>query len=105
MPHSNPKKGVTVQDAANELGIGSKRLFALLRKQGYFTGTIPRLQHIKAGLFAIEQRQFTFERSGAQRSYHVALVTPNGMAMINELINKNGNVVAFRPSQPAARAQ
>lgn len=105
MPHRNPQKGVTVQDAAIILGTGRTTLFKLLRKNKFFIGTYPRYQHIKAGLFHIEQRSFTFERSGAERTYHVALITPTGMALLNELVNNNGNVVTLNAPLRAARVQ
>ena len=83
------KKGLLVIDAAKALGIGPKKLRNLLRTKKLFSaGNWPRYERIEQGLFTLEQRSYNMPNSGAPRPYHVALVTPNGMAYLRDLIDE-----------------
>ena len=97
-------RGVMVRDAAAQFDLSEKALFKILCKHGYFNGKFPRYTHIVNGLFTLDQREFTFPNSGAKSLYHVALIRPAGIAMINEIIN-NSSIVSIKAARNAVREQ
>lgn len=80
--------GLSMQDAAKQLGISRKKLFGLLRKHGYLNAdNTPRHHLVQEGLFTVDTRAFDNRVSGIRRQYAVTLVTGAGLCWLHTLID------------------
>lgn len=82
---------VTVAQAAQSLGIGSRRLFQILRQREVLsTNNIARRTYVEQGYFRNEHRSHFLRGTHIQRWYTVPLVTGRGMALLQDLIDGMG---------------
>lgn len=95
---------VTIAQAAQSLGIGSRRLFQLLRQRGLLSANnIAQRQYVDAGYLRNEHRSHYLPGTKVQRWYTVPLVTGSGMALLQELIDAmaaDGTVVVAERQRP-----
>ncbi|WP_339638926.1 phage antirepressor KilAC domain-containing protein [uncultured Haliea sp.] len=103
---------IRIDEAAQRLGIGSKKLYRELRQRRILGGkNIALTRYIDAGYFRVEQRSYNLKGTTIQRYYAVTLVTEPGMALLQEIADemdeKNQVVQPERqglPSEQVARA-
>ena len=79
--------GILMEDAAEQLGTTTPKLFERLRTAKAFNGKLPRLQYTENGYFKIDQRSFTLRGTKIQKHYSVALVTGTGLAYLRDLLD------------------
>lgn len=80
--------GISMQAAAKQLGIGRKKLFALLRKHGHLNAdNTPRHHLVQEGLFTVDTRAFNNRVNGISKQYAVTLVTGAGLCWLHTLVN------------------
>jgi phage antirepressor YoqD-like protein len=74
----------TIEEVAKILGIGSRRLFALMRSNGLLTkSNLPYQKHIDAGYFRVREGQYR-DPNGNSRTWARTLVTGRGFPYIHE---------------------
>lgn len=80
---------VTIARAAQSLGIGSRRLFQLLREREVLSpNNIARRTYVEQGYFRNEHRSHYLRGTRIQRWYTVPLVTGAGMALLQEIVDE-----------------
>lgn len=80
---------VTVAQAAQSLGIGSRRLFQLLRNHGVLSPkNVATRPYVEAGYLRNEHRSHYLRGTRIQRWYTVPLVTGAGMALLQEIVDE-----------------
>lgn len=78
-----------VHDAAKMLGIGSKKLFALLRKKQVLDhSNLPYQRYIDQGYFEVHQGNWEHPTIGT-KCYGSTRVTANGLRWLSKFIDKN----------------
>lgn len=80
-----------IDRAAEILGVGSKTLYAELRRRGILGSknvAIPR--YVKSGDFRVEQRSYYLKGTVIQKHYLVTLVTTQGMSLLQEIADELG---------------
>lgn len=96
-------KELTVAEAAQLLGTGEKRLFAMLREKGYLrkNGTAPKQQYIERGLMAMKLSDYRDGRGYAYTNVQ-AMITGKGLQYFQRRYFSQGTVqLALRlPSTP-----
>lgn len=79
---------VTIAQASQSLGVGSRRLFQLLRERGVLSeNNIAAREYVDRGYFRNEHRSHYLRGTHIQRWYTVPMVTGSGMALLQELID------------------
>lgn len=94
-PHAKPvvqtSKKWDMKEAAVQLGIGFKELFAILREQAHFVkvgkNNLPVIELVEKGYFKNELKKFS--RGGISNEYTKTYVLPNGMSFLSEVIKKH----------------
>jgi len=96
--------GITIAAAAQQLGIGSRTLFQLLRDHGVLSSNnIATRHYIVSGDFINQERSAFKQGTHIRRWYTVALVTGRGMSLLQEIVGgvaANGQVVVAEQVQP-----
>jgi hypothetical protein len=98
-------EGLLIKDAAKQLQIGSKTLYALLHQKGFIApGTnYPRDEMVKAGYFKTQQRDCTIKRAGESggltKHYYVTLVTPEGLKFLQPIVDNHKAAIAPAPGR------
>jgi phage antirepressor YoqD-like protein len=80
-------RGIKISEAAAQLRIGSRALLQHLRMCRVFNGKLPRAEYLDAGYFRLEHRQYTLPGTRVKKYYTITLVTPEGLAFIQEMVS------------------
>ena len=85
---------ITMQTAADDLGISRARLFKLLRDHKLFLNRLPRDALIKAGYFRVEIHEWQNpDKPSIRRQYGIAMVTGRGKAWLQEFVEDQEKAV------------
>lgn len=94
MCNQRPQPRYTLQEAAGEIGIGSRQLFRELRRRSVLDRyNVPTWRYKALGYF-VEQRSSYQHPVVGPRFYSRALVTARGLAWLHELLPSSSEVPA-----------
>jgi len=80
----------TVREAAKLLGVGSKRLFAMLRNDGIFDSkNLPQQRYIDAEYFRTTLKNWQNPVAGMSHLYAKTFITEKGVKWLDKKINQH----------------
>lgn len=76
--------------AARKLNISRQNLFAILRQRKIFKGRLPLNDFVREGFFMVDNhRVISLPGTDVEKRYSIALVTPKGMRLLNEIMKND----------------
>ena len=95
-------QGHSLKEAAQRLNMTRPALIKTLRERGVlkaktnnlFDHPAPHYRFIRDGIFVVQLRAYNNVQNGIKRQYNATIVTPKGMAWLDEFLNDSDQSVA-----------
>lgn len=87
--HTPVSQPFSLEEAAHQMGTTRARLIARLRQQGWLQNgkPLPTQVGLATGWLRVEHRTLTLPGTTITRHYAVTVITPDGLAACQQLIN------------------